>query len=103
MLEHIIYSNVMKHVDKYSILSDCQQGFRARRSCKTQLVTLQHDLASTLDKGVQTDMVVLDFSKAFDRIPHRRLPRKLLHYGIRGNINQWITSFILGRTQRVTV
>ena len=61
MLEQIIVSNVMKHVDKYSILSDCQQGFRARRSCKTQLVTLQHDLASTLDKGVQTDMVVLDF------------------------------------------
>ena len=61
MLEHIIVSNVMKHVDKYSILSDCKHGFRARRSCETQLVTLLHDFASTLNKGVQTDMVVLDF------------------------------------------
>ena len=103
ILEHIIVSNVMKHVDKHSILSDCQHGFRARRSCETQLVTLQHDLASALDKGVQTDMVVLDFSKAFDRVPHRRLLRKLHHYGIRGNTHQWITSFLLGRTQRVTV
>ena len=93
----------MKHVDKHSILSDCQHGFRARRSCETQLVTLQHDLASTLDKGVQTDMVVLDFSKAFDRVPHRRLLRKLHHYGIRGNTHQWITSFLLGRIHRVTV
>ena len=66
MLEHTMVSNVMKHVDKYSILSDCQHGFHARRSCKTQLVTLQHDLASTLDKGVGSDMVVLDFSKAFE-------------------------------------
>ena len=103
MLEHIIVSKVMKHVDKHSILSDCQRGFRARRSCETHIVTLQHDLASTLDKGVQTDMVVLDFPKAFDRLPHRRLLRKLYHYGIRGITNQWITSFLLGRTQRVTV
>ena len=103
MLEHIIVSNVMKHVDKHSFLSDCQHGFRARRSCETHIVTLQHDLASTLDKGVQTDMVVLDFSKAFDRVPHRRLLRKLHHYGIRGNTHQWITSFLLGRAQRVTV
>ena len=75
----------------------------ARLSCETQLVTLQHDLASTLDKGVQTDMVVLDFSKAFNRVPHRRLFRKLHHYGIRRNTHQWITCFLLGRTQRVTV
>ena len=60
-------------------------------------------MASTLDKGVQTDIVVLDFSKAFDRVTHRRLLRKLHHYGIRGYINQWITSFLLGKTQRVTV
>ena len=59
------------HVDKHSILSDRQHGFRARRSCETQLVTLQHDLASTLDKGVQLDMVFLDFSKAINRVPHR--------------------------------
>ena len=68
-----------------------------------EVVTLFHDLTSTLDKGVQTEMVVLDFSKAFDRVPHGRLLRKLHHYGIRGNTHQWITSFLLGRTQRVLV
>ena len=73
ILEHIIVGNVMKHVDYYKILSDCQHGFRARRSCETQLVTLRHDLTSSLDKGIQTEMVVLDFSKAFDRVPHQRL------------------------------
>ena len=99
MLEHIIVSNVMKHMEGHSILFDCQHGFHARRSCETQLVTLLQDLASTLDKGVQTDMVILDFSKAFDCVPHGHLLRKLHHYSIRGNTHQWITSFLLSRTQ----
>ena len=52
MLEHIITSSIMKHVDHHQILSDCQHGFRARRSCETQLVTLINDLSSSLDRGV---------------------------------------------------
>ena len=103
IFEHIIVSNVMKHVDYYKILSGCQPGFRARRSFETQLVTFCHDLTSSLDKGIQTDMVVLDFSKEFDRVPHQRLLRKLLHYGIRGNTHSWIASFLSDRTQRVVV
>ena len=87
----------MEHVDKHSILSDCQHSFRAKRSCETQLF----DLASTLDNGVQINIVVLDYSKAFDRVPHHRLLRSLQHYGIRGNTHQWITSFFLDRTQSV--
>ena len=103
MLEHIIVSNVMKHVDSNKILTDCQHGFRARRSCETQLVTLLHDLASTLDQKIQMDMVVLDFSKAFDRVHHSRLLRKLQHYGIQGTTYHWISSFLHNRTQRVVV
>ena len=93
----------MKHVDHHQILSDCQHGFRARRSCETQLVTLINDLSSSLDRGDQTDMVILDFSKAFDRVPHKRLLRKLHHYGIRGHLHSWITSFLTGRSQKVIV
>ena len=103
MLEHIITSSIMKHVDHHQILSDCQHGFRARRSCETQLVTLINDLSSSLDRGDQTDMVILDFSKAFDRVPHKRLLRKLHHYGIRGHLHSWITSFLTGRSQKVIV
>ena len=103
ILEHIIVSSVMKHVDAHAILTDCQHGFRARRSCETQLVTLTHELALSLDNLIQTDMVVLDFSKAFDRVPHQRLMRKLHHYGIRGSTHSWISSFLTGRTQKVVV
>ena len=48
-------------------------------------------------------MVVLDFSKAFDRVPHQRLLRMLHHYGIRGSKYHWISSFLSGRTQKVIV
>ena len=46
------------------------------------------------------DVAILDFTKAFDKIPHRRL---LHYYGINGNIAKWIKSFLTGRTQQVVV
>ena len=108
LLVHVVVSNMMKHVDQHKILTDCQHGFRTRRSCETELVTMIHDLTSAMDKGTQTDMVVLDFSKAFDRhhhhhVPHKRLLQKLHHYGIRGHLHQWVSDFLTGRTQNVVI
>ena len=102
--EHIIVSNVMDHLDLNRILTDCQHGFRARRSCETQLLTLVHNLASTLDTGKQqVDLAVLDFSKAFHRVPHQRLLSKIHHYGIRGQTLKWISNFLADRKQQVVV
>ncbi|WAR00573.1 RTJK-like protein, partial [Mya arenaria] len=66
LLEHIVVSNVMKHFDSHGILTDSQHGFRRKRSCETQLVTLVDELISSMSKGKQFDLAVLDFSKAFD-------------------------------------
>jgi hypothetical protein len=62
-----------------------------------------HELAESLDKRIQTDLIILDFSKAFDRVPHQKLLKKAHHYGIRGRTLQWIFSFLIGRTKRVLV
>ena len=51
----------------------------------------------------QTDVVVLDFSNAFDVVPHQRLLHKLDHYGIRGTTPNWIQNFLTNRTQKVVV
>ena len=48
-LEHILVSNINKHLALYSILADCQHGFRSQRYCETQLVQFVHDIISNLD------------------------------------------------------
>ena len=62
-----------------------------------------HDLAQNLNSQKQTDVILLDFTKAFDKVSHKRLCSKLAHYGIRGALLTWINDFLTGRTQRVTV
>ena len=101
--EHIITSNILRHLDDNSILTDCQHGFRARRSCETQLLTLAHELAESIDKRRQMDLIILDFSKAFDRVPHQRLLAKIDHNDIKGQTYRWIQSFLSERSQQVIV
>ena len=48
--------------------------------------------------GGQTDVVIMDFSKAFDKVAHKRLIKKIDHYGIRGKTKNWIESFLSNRT-----
>ena len=103
LLEHIIFSQIMDHYDKHSILTDCQHGFRSKHSCETQLLSLTQQLHEWLEEKTQVDMTVLDFSKAFDKVPHQRLMRKLWRYGIRGNTHTWIEAFLTKRQQRVVV
>ena len=67
------------------------------------MLIIIHDLAQNLDEGKQTDVLLLDFTKAFDKVPHNRLCYKLSLYGIRGSLLLWIKSFLTGRTQQVVV
>ncbi len=76
-------------------------GFRSMYSCETQLLVTIQDILTTRDSNIQSDIAVLDFSKAFDKVPHQRLMDKLGLYGIDGEISSWITAFLSGRTQRV--
>jgi hypothetical protein len=100
--EHILTNNILKHLDRNTILTDCQHGFRARRSCDTQLLSLKHELAISLDSGIQQDLIILYFSKAFDKVPHQRLS-KLNFDGIRGTTLSWIKAFLSDRSQQVSV
>ena len=101
--EHIITSNILIHLDDNSIQVDCQHDFLARRSCETQLLTLAYELAESIDKRKQMDLIILDFLKAFDRVPHQRLIAKIDHYGIRGQTYRWIQSFMSERSQQIIV
>ena len=102
-MEHVLTSNIMKHGDSHNILFPLQYGFRQNRSCELQLLGFVSDLQNNLDREQQTDVLVLDFSKAFDKVGHQRLLRKLEFYGVRGRNLQWISSFLLQRSQQVVL
>ena len=102
-MEHIIASNLCKHLNLNKILYDLQHGFREKRSCETQLIQLVEDLARNLTSGKQSDLILLDFSKAFDKVNHLKLLYKLQVHGVQGKTLGWIESFLIGRTQCVVL
>ena len=101
LMEHVLASNIMKHGDRNSIIFPLQYGFRKNMSCEQQLLGFTSDLHKNLDEGRQSDVIIMDFSKAFDKVGHQRLLHKLDFYGIRGKNLKWIQSFLQGRSQRV--
>ena len=103
LMEHILVRHMLRHFDDKKIISDKQHGFRKGHSCETQLITTVNDLLASADLGNRMDISILDFSKAFDMVSHRRLMSKLDHYGIRGNIHKWISSFLNNRNQKVVI
>ena len=93
----------MNHAERANILFPLQHGFRKGRSCETQLIEFTDDITKNMENGKQTDVLIMDFSKAFDKVSHSLLLHKLDHYGIRGKTNRWIQSFLTGRSQSVVV
>ena len=103
MMEKLIREVVMDHLIKHSLLSDKQHGFINGRSTTTQLLVYLDICTRSIVDGHVIDVIYLDFWKAFDTVPHRRLLGKLESYGIKGDILLWIKAFLVGRTQEVIV
>jgi hypothetical protein len=89
--------------DARNIMYPLQHGFRRGLPCETQLLEFIDDISSNLDTGKQTDCLIMDFSKAFDKVSHNLLTHKLDHYGVRGKTNRWIQNFLAERKQVVVV
>ena len=102
-MEHVVFSQTMNDLEDHDILVHFQHGFRPNHSCETQLLTTVEDLLHRLDKRKTTDLLILDFSKAFDTVSHRRLLYNLEHHGITGKTNKWIESWLCHRQQRVVL
>ena len=102
-MEHIVASNLTKHFNQHNILYDLQHGFRERRSWETQFIQLVEDLARSMTSGKQTDLILLDFSKAFDKVNHLKLLYKLQLHGVQGKTLGWIGSFLMGRSPTVVL
>ena len=101
VMEHVIYHSIMTHLNRNDVLSGSQHGFRAGYSCSTQLISLIEDLNFHMDQNVQVDIILLDFSKAFDTVPYCHLLKKLKFYHIENQVIQWIEKWLTARKQCV--
>ena len=86
-----------------AILHPSQHGFQQGLSCTTQLFEVLQNIGLKLDKGHETNIIYLDFAKAFNSVCHRRLLWKLQHYGVSGPLLKWFENYLTGRKQRVVI
>ena len=103
VMEHIIVSNIWKHLHKHDNIRHLQHGFQSGLYWESHLIETVHDCMTALENKTQIDAIPLDFAKAFDKVPHKHLLSKLTSYGITGNTHNWITYFLSNRKQRVSV
>lgn len=103
MLERIIKRRIIEHLAKNNIIGKSQHGFVNKRSCLTNLLEFFEEVYTNLDKGKAVDVVYLDFAKAFDKVPHKRLRVKLEEAAIGGNLLEWITNWLTQRRQKVGI
>ena len=103
LLESIVKDSLVKHLDKNTLIRNSQHGFTSGKSCLSNLLEFFEEVTKTLDKGEAVDLVYLDFAKAFDKVPHCRLFKKLEAHGLGGNVLNWIKGWLGNRRQKVCI
>ena len=103
LMESILRDKIVEFLEKNNIIRDSQHGLRNRRSCLTNLLDFLHDIYEMYEEGRAVDIIYLDFQKAFDKVPHRKLLNKVESHGISGHIHRWISDWLCDRKQRVVL
>uniref|UniRef100_A0A803TV46 Reverse transcriptase domain-containing protein n=1 Tax=Anolis carolinensis TaxID=28377 RepID=A0A803TV46_ANOCA len=101
ILEKIIKEVVCKHLETNAVIANSQHGFTKNKSCQTNLISFFDRVTSWVDTGNAVDVAYLDFSKAFDKVPHDLLANKLVKCGLDKTTVRWICNWLSERTQRV--
>ena len=103
IMESLIKDKLVSFLEDNDVITQSQHGFMAGRSCLTNLLESLESWTKALDEGYGIDIIYLDYRKAFDSVPKRRLLERLRSHGISGKLLDWIESFLTGRTMRVGV
>ena len=103
VMEAIIKDDLMGHLKQHNLIRNSQHGFWSGRSCLTNLLKFLEDVTKDADNGSPVDIIYLDFSKAFDKVPHARLIKKLEAHGIDSKVKTWISEWLNNRKQRVVI
>ena len=103
VMEILIRDAIIDHLYSKKLIRDTQHGFTQGRSCLTNLLKFLEEVTAYVDEGSPVDVLYLDFSKAFDKVPHKRLVNKVKAHGIGNTIWRWIEAWLSDRSQRVVI
>lgn len=100
--EKLIKSQMSDYIANLGLLNDVQSGFRKGHSTETALLKVHDDIARTIDKKGIAVLLLIDFAKAFDRVSHVKLLKKLSYkFGFSRSVASLIKSYLCDRTQAV--
>ena len=94
ILERLVTTHIINHLKANEISCPQQHGFVTRKSVTTNLLEALNIWTEALSHNIPVDVLYLDYSKAFDTVPHKRLIKQLQTFGITGKVLQWIESFL---------
>ena len=103
IFERVVRKKLVEHFEQHELFNPMQHGFLKGKSCLTQLLDHFDEVLNNWMLGKDVDSIYLDYSKAFDRVDHAILIKKLRKYKVHEGLVRWIQSFLEGRTQRVSV
>ena len=85
------------------LFTDKQYGFLSGRSTALQLLRVLDEWSEAIDAGKEIDIIYMDYRKAFDTVPHKRLMEKVKAYGFTDTIVDWLEDFLTERKQKVLI
>ena len=103
IFEKLVFSRMESFIEQNDILSPSQYGFRKAHSTQHAILDIVSTIQENMGKRLFSCGVFIDLKKAFDTVDHKILLHKLDHYGFRGVINKWFSSYLEGRTQTTQI
>ena len=103
VMESVIRDTMVEHLTRKCLLRQSQHGFIRGTSTVTNLLEYLEELTKAVDRGDDMDVLYMDFTKAFDKVPIRRQLSKCHGLGIREKLLAWVEEWLTGRSQRVVL
>lgn len=103
LMESVMRDKLIDHLVSNQLINSTQHGFMNKKSCTTNLLQFLEIVTAATDNGDPMDIIYLDFSKAFDKVPKLRLLNKMRAHSITGKALEWIEQWLTDRQQRTVL